>query len=180
MKQILITSLLAGTSLAAIAAAGISWRTKLEQDLPKLGHRNWIVVADAAYPWQTAKGIETVSTDADQIEVVKCVLDALSKTKHVKPTIYADAELKHVAEADAPGVSAYREQLAKLLAKRDVQVLPHEEIIKKLDEAGKTFHVLLLKTKHTQPYTSVFFQLECGYWNAAAEQRLRDALKAAQ
>lgn len=25
----------------------------------------------------------------------------------------------------------------------------------------------------TLPYTSVFLQLECGYWNAASEKRLR-------
>lgn len=84
--------------------------------------------------------------------------------------------MKHVAEADAPGITTYRKQLTKLLAKRNVQVLPHEEIIKKLDEAGNTFHVLLLKTKHIQPYTSVFLQLDCSYWNAEAEKRLRDAI----
>ena len=158
----------------------MNWQTQLKAELPLLGHRNWIVIADAAYPWQTAEGIETVYTDADQIQVTKTVLDALAKTKHVKPIIYTDAELKHVAEADAPGVTAYRKQLTKLLAKRDVQVLPHEEIIKKLDEAGKTFHVLLLKTKHIQPYTSVFLQLDCGYWNAGAEKRLRDAISHAK
>jgi L-fucose mutarotase/ribose pyranase (RbsD/FucU family) len=160
--------------------ANMNWQTKLKEELPLLGHRNWIVVADSAYPLQTAAGIETVYTDGDQIEVTKAVLDALAQTKHVQPTIYTDAELKHVAEADAPGITAYRQELVKLLEKRDVQVLPHEEIIKKLDEAGKTFHVLLLKTKHIQPYTSVFLQLECGYWNAAAEKRLRDAIKSAK
>ena len=44
-------------------------------------------------------------------------------------------------------------------------------------EAGKTFKVLLIKTTLTKPYTSVFFQLECGYWNAEAEKSLRDAMK---
>ena len=42
--------------------------------------------------------------------------------------------------------------------------------------AGKTFHVLLLKTNHTQPYTSVFLQLECGYWSPKAEKELRTAM----
>jgi hypothetical protein len=31
----------------------------------------------------------------------------------------------------------------------------------------------------TIPYTSVFFELDCGYWSAAAEQRLRKAMSAA-
>jgi len=162
------------------AQAEMSWQTKLENSLPLMGHRNWIVIADAAYPWQTANGIETVDTGASQIEVTKKVLELLAKTRHVKPTIYTDAELPHVAETDAPGITAYRQQLAKLLEKQNVQSLPHEDIIKKLDEAGQTFHVLILKTRHVQPYTSVFLQLDCGYWNAESENRLRAALKAAK
>jgi hypothetical protein len=61
-----------------------------------------------------------------------------------------------------------------------VQVLPHEQIIGKPDEAGKTFKVLLIKTPLTKPYTSVFFQLECGYWNAKAESELREAMMQAK
>ena len=127
----------------------MNWQTKLKQALPLLGHRNWIVIADAAYPWQTAAGIETIATGGSQLEVTKQVLAALGKTTHVQPIIYTDAELEYVAETDAPGVTAYRKQLTKLLAKCDVQVLPHEEIIKKLDVAGQTFHVLLLNPPTT-------------------------------
>ena len=156
-----------------------TWEHTLRTQLPLLGHRNWIVIADAAYPWQTAPGIETVYADAEQLKVVKAVLDALTRTKHVKPIIHTDAELKHVAETNAPGITAYRTGLDKLLAQRPVQVLPHESIIGKLDEAGKTFKVLLIKTPLTLPYTSVFLQLDCGYWNADAESELRAAIKAA-
>lgn len=162
--------------MTSAVLAGDSWKEKLRHELPLLGHRNWIVVADSAYPLQTAPGIETIYVDADQLEVVKGVIVELAKTKHVKPTIYTDAELKHVAETNAPGISAYRGALAKILAGQPAQVLPHEQIIGKLDEAGKTFKVLLIKTPLTKPYTSVFFQLECGYWNAASEQQLRDAI----
>ena len=156
-----------------------SWEGTLRHQLPLLGHRNWIVIADSAYPLQIAPGIETVYAEADQLKVVKTALDALAKTKHVKPIIYTDAELKHVAETNAPGITAYRTGLDKLLAQRPVQVLPHEQIIGKLDEAGKTFKVLLIKTPLTIPYTSVFLQLDCGYWNADAEKQLREAMKAA-
>ena len=157
--------------------AADDWKEKLQKELPLLGHRNWIVVADSAYPLQTAAGIETIYVDADQLEVVKGVIAELAKTKHVKPTIYTDAEMKFVAETNAPGISAYRDGLGKMLASQPVQVLPHEQIIGKLDEAGKTFKVLLIKTPLTKPYTSVFFQLECGYWNTESEKQLRDAMK---
>jgi L-fucose mutarotase/ribose pyranase (RbsD/FucU family) len=157
--------------------ASDNWKEKLQKELPLLGHRNWIVVADSAYPLQTAPGIETIYVDADQLEVVKGVLSELAKTKHVKPTIYTDAEMKFVAEANAPGIGAYRDALGKILAGKPVQVLPHEQIIANLDEAGKTFKVLIIKTTLTKPYTSVFFQLECAYWNAESEKELRDAMK---
>ena len=131
---------------------------------------------DSAYPLQTSGGIETVDTDADQLEVVRAVLAQLAKAKHVRPVIFTDAELKLVPESDAQGVTAYREALAKLLGKSEAQSLPHEEIISKLDDAGKTFHILVLKTRLTIPYTSVFIRLECGYWSADAEKRLRAAM----
>jgi hypothetical protein len=178
MKAKLLTALMLISLLAGTAFAGDNWQKTLQRELPLLGHRNWIVVADSAYPLQTAPGIETICADANQLEVVKGVLAELAKTKHVKPVIYTDAELKYVAETNAPGISAYRDALAKILAQQPVQVLPHEQIIGKLDEAGKTFKVLIIKTPLTKPYTSVFFQLQCGYWNDASEQDLRDAIRA--
>jgi hypothetical protein len=37
--------------------------------------------------------------------------------------------------------------------------------------------VLLIKTSMRIPYTPVLFELECGYWNAQAEKRLRAAMR---
>lgn len=154
------------------------WRARLHEELPLLGHRNWIAVVDSAYPLQTSGGIETIETDADQLDVVHAVLDELSKVKHVRPVIFTDAELKLVPEDDAKGVTAYRESLGSLLGKNGPQSLPHEQIISKLDDAGKTFHILVLKTNLTIPYTSVFLRLDCGYWDDAAEKRLREKMAA--
>jgi hypothetical protein len=52
----------------------------------------------------------------------------------------------------------------------------HEGIIQELDAAAKLFNVLIIKTDLAIPYTSVFFQLECGYWNGEAEKNLRAKL----
>ena len=172
----LIVLATAVTSVAADKPSSTDWHARLKQELPLLGHRNWIAIVDSAYPLQTSGGIETVNTDADQLEVVKAVLDELSKAKHVRPVVFTDAELKFVPETEAHGVTAYRDALANLLSKSDAQSLPHEEIISKLDEAGKTFHILILKTRLTIPYTSVFLRLDCGYWPADAEKRLREAM----
>jgi D-ribose pyranose/furanose isomerase RbsD len=179
MKNVMALAVLAAWGVMAAGAGGDqAWKGQVSRALPLLGHRNWIVIADAAYPWQTAPGVETVATEEDQLAVVAEVLSALAKTTHVKPAIYLDKELAFVAEADAPGITQYRDNLKKQLGGRAVKTEPHEDIIKKLDAAGQTFHVLLLKTRHTQPYTSVFLQLECGYWSEAAEKRLRAALQA--
>ena len=158
------------------SAAGDDWRARVNEELPLLGHRNWIAVVDSAYPLQTSAGIETVETNAEQLDVVRAVLDELGNAKHVRPVIFTDAELKFVAESDAAGVTAYREALYAVLRGREAQSLRHEEIIAKLDEAGKTFHVLVLKTRLTVPYTSVFFRLDCGYWSDEQEKRLREKM----
>jgi hypothetical protein len=162
----------------ALATQSGQWSEMLDQELPLLGHRNWIAIVDSAYPLQTSTGIETVETNAGQLDVVRDVLDKLNKAKHVRPVIFTDAELKLVPESDATGVIAYREALGKLLAKGEVQSLPHEQIISRLDEAGKTFHILVLKTRMTIPYTSVFIRLDCGYWTDEQEKRLREKMAA--
>ena len=86
-----------------------------ESLLPLFGHRNWIVVADSAYPAQSKPGIETIVSGAGQLEVARQVLDAIARSKHVRANIYLDQELQFVAETDAPGISRYRKQLAELL-----------------------------------------------------------------
>jgi hypothetical protein len=169
---------LAPTRASATPPQATDWRVRVNQQLQLMGHRNWIAVVDSAYPLQTSPGVETIETNDDQLEVVKTVLSQIAKAKHVRPVIFTDAELKLVPESDAKGVTAYREALTGLLGKTEAQSLPHEEIISKLDEAGKTFHILVLKTNLTIPYTSVFIRLECGYWSADAEKRLREAMAA--
>ena len=174
--------LIAGGILALVSLvfhplrADQTWPSTVKRELPLLGHRNWICVVDSAYPWQTSPGVETVETGADELTVVRQVLAILASAKHVQPVIFTDSEMAHVPEADAPGITQYRRELAEILKGRNIQVVAHAQTISDLDEAGKTFHVLILKTTLTIPYTSVFMRLECGYWNAAAEQRLRDAM----
>src|SRR5215475_4201565 len=90
---------------AAQAAASSGWQAKVDEDLPLLGHRNWILIVDSAYPLQSSPGVETVETNSDQIEVVKYVLGAINNSIHVRPDIFMDAELPYVQEEDAPGTS---------------------------------------------------------------------------
>jgi len=163
-----------------IAPVTTEWEATLETRLPLFGHRNWIVVADSAYPAQSKTGIETVVTRADQIHVLRKVIDAIADSPHIRANAYLDAELEFVAETDAPGVANYRHELAVLLADSAQIRLPHDQIIARLDESAQAFRILIFKTDLIIPYTSVFFELECGYWPMEAEQRLREAISVAK
>lgn len=171
-----------GFTLLLTLSAGAqspAWQVKLSQTLPMYGHRNWIVVADSAYPDQSRPGIETIVVNEDQVQVLRKVLAAIKAQKHVRPLVHTDTELKFVDEKDAPGVTEYRKTLAGIFRGTDVDSIPHEQIISKLDEAAQTFRVLIIKTNMTVPYTSVFLQLDCAYWGADAEKKLRAAMAAA-
>jgi L-fucose mutarotase/ribose pyranase (RbsD/FucU family) len=167
--------------LLVAAACGADWQDRLRghlaERLPVLGHRNWIVIADSAYPLQSRPGIETIHVGGDQLAAVREALAACDAAKHVRPEVFVDAELSAVDERDAPGVTAYRDGLAKDLGNRPVERLAHEQIITELDKAAETFRVVIIKTDGTIPYTSVFLRLNCGYWNGDAEKRLRAALQ---
>jgi hypothetical protein len=168
--------------LGLLLLAGVShaseWKKELEQQLPLLGHRNWVVVADSAYPLQTAPGIKTIHAGGDHLETLRTVLGLISQSAHVRPVVFIDSELDYVAESDAPGIGSLREQLKAMLAETDAQKQPHEEIIRQLDEAGESFRIVIIKTDLALPYTSVFIRLDCGYWGEEAEQNLRRQMQA--
>ena len=178
-KLAVVMSFLAAVSTIFVAPASeaqpgtADWKTKVAQTLPLYGHRNWILIVDSAYPLQASPGLEMMDTGADQLAVVRHVLGAIGHAKHVRPLIYMDAELPFVPDEDAPGAALYRKEIGDLLSGLSMESLPHEKLIANVDEASKQFHVLVLKTSMTIPYTSVFIRLDCKYWSADAEARMR-------
>jgi hypothetical protein len=158
----------------------VSWQAKVAQDLPLLGHRNWILIVDSAYPLQASPGIETIDTHATLPLVLHFVLNEADNSEHVRPDIYMDAELPFVSDQDAPGASQYRANIADILRAYPVQSLAHEKLIGTVDKDSKTFQVLVLKTNMTIPYSSVFIRLNCKYWSDDAEARLRAKMGSAQ
>jgi hypothetical protein len=171
-----MAAVLLAVPLAAQSGPEANWRSILADRLPLFGHRNWIVIADSAYPAQAANGIETIVSNADQFEVLRTVLRHLDASKHVRPIVHLDQELQAVEESDASGISAYREQLSAYLGGRTVHREPHGEIISNLGQVSQSFRVLIIKTNSTLPYTSVFLELGPAYWSDDAERRLRLSL----
>lgn len=153
------------------------WQAKLRQELPLLGHRNWILIVDSAYPLQVSPGVETIETGTDQLEVTQTVLGEIGRSIHVRPLVFLDAELPYVPSEDYKDVNAYRDGLKKLLKPCSEQSLPHAAILDKVSETAKTYKVLVLKTTMTVPYTSVFLQLDCKYLSDNGEQKIRHAMK---
>jgi D-ribose pyranose/furanose isomerase RbsD len=159
------------------ADIAITWEQKLAQELPALGHRNWIVVADSAFPLQISPGIEVVVSGEDHFAVLEKVFKAVDASKHIRPHIYLDKELTYVTEDLAPGIEACRQRLDGILKGREVVPILHEELIARLDQVARTFRILMVKTNLTLPYTSVFMELDCGYWEPESEAKMRERMK---
>jgi len=164
---------------AAPPAASSAWKEKVAASMPLLGHRNWILVVDSAYPLQSSPGVETIETNSDQVDVVQYVLKTVNSSIHVRPVISMDAELPFVPDQDAPGASAYRSRIASVLHDYPIESVLHDKIIADIGSTGSQFHVLVLKTNMTIPYTSVFIRLDCKYWSADAEKRMREKMSSA-
>lgn len=153
--------------------AEANWKEQFNQKMALLGHRNWIIIVDKAFPEQNAAGIIYINTNEKLLPVLKYALQQVHASGHVKPIIYRDQELEFITEQQSKGVEAFRKEEEKIWGALPVQTILHDGVFQKLDEASKLFKVVVLKTNETIPYSSVFLQLDCAYWNADKEAQLR-------
>lgn len=153
-----------------------TWKEELREQLPLMGHRNWILVVDKAFHIQTAPGMEYRYVDEPLTKVLEQVMDEVHKETHIKPIVYNDKELSFIEEEDSPGINDYRKQLDEVLKGMNVQTLAHDSVFKQLDDASKLFKVLVIKTNETLAYSSVFIELDCKYWDGEKESKLRKAM----
>ena len=97
--------------------------------------------------------------------------------KHIRPKVWLDKELSFVPEELAPGADDARRRLDEALKGRGAQPVLHEDLIARLDQAGRTFKIVMVKTTLAVPYTTVFLELDCGYWSPADEAKMREKMK---
>jgi len=173
---VLIDSCISDTQPAP-AQTKISWQSTLEQDLHLLGHRNWILVVDKAFPEQSSPGMKYLYVEQDLLPTLEYVLEKVEASSHVKPIIFQDKELSYITEEQIEGIDAFRSEAEKILAGKEINSLLHDEVFGLLDESSSLFRVLVIKTNCTIPYTSVFLQLDCSYWNGDQENALREAMQ---
>jgi L-fucose mutarotase/ribose pyranase (RbsD/FucU family) len=165
------------TSFCGLPASAQSWQSHVKDELDLMGHRNWILIVDSAYPQQVGAGIEIIETNADQFDVVRTVLDGIKNSIHVRPIVFMDAELPFVSDQKAPGVSNYRAQITTLLGDYKVTSRLHQSLIDEVAKDGERYRVLILKTNLAIPYTSLFIHLDCKYWSSDDERSLREEMR---
>ncbi len=157
----------------------LMWKDKIAETLPIFGHRNWILIVDKAFPLQNTAGMTYVDTGDDLPDVLSFLMDQVGRSFHIRPIVYIDRELSYMNDALCPGIERYKERVFSVLDASGTgkpRQIPHDEIFGKLDKAAGLFSVLVLKTECLMPYTSVFIELDCGYWPAEKERLLRNMM----
>lgn len=183
VRNILVLSLLAGLTLIAAGcnrtsppAGTTSWKEEFEKELHLLGHRNWILVVDKAFPEQSAPGMKYLFVEQDLPPTLEYVLREVESSTHVTPVIYRDRELSFITEDHVTGITRFKQDIDRILEGKEVNTLLHDEVFTMLDESSSLFRVLVIKTSCSLPYTSVFIELDCAYWDSGDERALRERM----
>ena len=153
------------------------WLGTIRHELGYLGARNWIVIAEAAFPTNSRRGLRVIQIDAEIADVLEGLEDVIEEKHHVKPRIYVTREIEKMPYDYAPGVEAYREDLKKALHGRETVRLDNAMLMSLINNTSKSYRVLVIKTRTALPYSSVFVELGSGYWDAESEAALRKSME---
>ncbi len=168
-------ALIACTGCGSFANSN-DWKGAVNQQVNQLGYRNWIVVSEASFPAHNRPGTRQLNADAEVPEVVDYVLNALESTQHVRPQTYLTREIRAVENNFAPGIDAMRERIRESLHGHEPTELDQQSLITLLESAHQNYDVLVIRTSTALPYSSVFLELQPGYWDAESEERLRQRI----
>ena len=156
--------------------ANRDWRGSVNNQVSQLGYRNWIVIAEASFPAHSRPGIRQVTANAEVPEVLDYVLTALESTQNVNPRIYLTREVRAVENDFSPGIDHFREQIQASLHDYEKTELDQQSLLTLMEAANQSFDVLVIRTSTALPYSSVFLELQPGYWDAESEDRLRQRI----
>lgn len=153
------------------------WKGSVNNQVNQLGYRNWIVVSEASFPAHSRIGIRQVNANAEVPEVVDYVLNALERTQNVRPKVYLTREMRAVENDFAPGIDQMRQRISDSLHGHEATELDQQSLITLLESANQSYDVLVIRTPTALPYTSVFLELQPGYWDSESEDRLRERIR---
>lgn len=186
-NRVVFLSRLLGISVSAFMFMGCSslwheqaspWKSAVDRQTSQLGFKNWIVVAEASFPAFNRAGVKQLQANEEIPEALRYVLQSMEQTQHVKPNIYLTRELRSVDNDDAPGIEQLRERLKDALMGAETTQLDQDALLTIIGDSNRSYDVLVIRTTSAMPYGSVFIELQPGYWDAEAEQKLRDKIKA--
>ncbi len=152
-------------------------QAQLAPHLDVLGARNWIVIADPAYPVLAGEGVDVVTVDADTPDTLREVLSTLAREGSLTPRIWLCSELEVIPEKRAPGVRRFRRELHSLTSRHLHYEVTDRIISLQLTQAAQTYRILYIKTSTALPYSSIAIELDSGYWNSNAEAELRERIE---
>ena len=153
------------------------WKAAINRQVGQLGYRNWIVIAEASFPAHSRPGVRQISASVEIPEALDYVLGTLEQTETVRPQIYVPRELRSVENDFAPGIDEFRKQLSGSLHGHEPTELDQQSLLTLLEDANRSFDVLVIRTPTALPYSSVFLELRPGYWDVDSETRLRDRIE---
>lgn len=153
------------------------WREQLAIHASQLGYRNWIVIAEASFPAHSRAGITQITANEEIPAVLDEVLRTLEQTEHVTPKLYLARELRSIENDYAPGIDEFRKQLHAALHAHEATELEQQSLLTLMEDVKRTFEVLVIRTPTALPYSSVFMELQPGYWNSESESHLRERLE---
>lgn len=153
-----------------------NWKVELATELPKLGHRNWLLIVDKAFPELASENIQIIETNEALLSVLNEVKTQLDSQSHVKPILYKDLELDVLNDNLSPGANKFKKDLYTIYPNNAYSSILHQDVFSKMDSASKLFKILVLKSETTIPYSSIFMELDCKYWNETSENQLREMM----
>lgn len=154
-----------------------SWQAAVNRQASQLGYRNWIVIAEASFPAQSRPGTHQVTASVDIPEALDYVLRTLEQTENVRPQVYVPRELRAVENDFAPGIDDLRKRLLTSLHGHETTELDQQSLLTLLEDANRSFDVLVIRTTTALPYSSIFLELKPGYWDVDSETRLRERIE---
>jgi hypothetical protein len=170
-----------GVAILSLGCAGVGqsppWHAAVERQAGQLGYRNWIVIAEASFPAHSRPGTRQVSASVGVPEALDYVLNTLEQTENVRPQIYLTRELRSVENDFAPGIDELRKRIQSSLHGHEATELEQQSLLTLLEDANRSFDVLVIRTSTALPYSSVFIELQPGYWDVDSETRLRDKIE---
>ncbi|MES2995574.1 MAG: hypothetical protein V4733_02065 [Verrucomicrobiota bacterium] len=155
-----------------------TWQREIDARVARIGYRNWIVITEASFPTHSRPGITQITVPVEIPDATDYVLRSLEKTEHLRPKIYLARELRAVENDFAPGIDHLRQRIGESLHGHDPTELDHNSLLTLLNDARRSFEITLIRTPTALPYSSVFMELQPGYWDPDSESRLRDRLEA--